>query len=159
LVALSSESTFEAVTRWCTKHGRADFLITQIFFTIMKFMLQAGGILGALAVALGAFGAHALRGMLDASGRADTFETAVKYQFYHAIALVLVGLLMKGAGQDAVRLLGWSGNAFAVGVIIFSGSLYAICFTGITKFGATAPIGGLALIAGWVLLIIAASKL
>ena len=125
----------------------------------MKFMLQAGGILGALAVALGAFGAHALKGMLEASGRSDTFETAVKYQFYHAIALVLVGLLMKGAGQDAVRLLGWSGNAFVVGVIIFSGSLYAICFTGITKFGATAPIGGLSMIAGWILLVLAASKL
>jgi uncharacterized membrane protein YgdD (TMEM256/DUF423 family) len=125
----------------------------------MKFMLQAGGLLGALAVALGAFGAHALKGMLEASGRADTFETAVKYQFYHAIALVLVGLLMKGTGQEAVKLLGWSGNAFVIGVIIFSGSLYAICFTGITKFGATAPIGGLALIAGWILLILAAGKL
>jgi uncharacterized membrane protein YgdD (TMEM256/DUF423 family) len=122
----------------------------------MKFMIQAGGILGALAVA---FGAHALKGMLEASGRSETFETAVKYQFYHALAMVLVGLLMQRAGQDAVRLLGWSGNAFAIGVIIFSGSLYAICFTGITKFGATAPIGGLALIAGWVLLILAAGKI
>lgn len=130
----------------------------------MKFMIQAGGILGALAVALGAFGAHALKGMLEASGRLETFETAVKYQFYHALAMVLVGILMQragspAAGADAVRLLGWSGNAFAIGVIIFSGSLYAICFTGITKFGATAPIGGLALIAGWILLIMAAGKL
>ena len=122
-------------------------------------MIQAGGILGALAVALGAFGAHALKGMLVASGRFDTFETAVKYQFYHALAMILVGLLMKGSGADAVRLLGWSGNAFAVGVVIFSGSLYAICFTGITKFGATAPIGGVSMIIGWVLLIIAAGKL
>ena len=123
-------------------------------------MIQAGGILGALAVALGAFGAHALKGMLEASGRMETFETAVKYQFYHALAMVLVGILMQRAGTtDAVRLLGWSGNAFAFGVIIFSGSLYAICFTGITKFGATAPIGGLALIAGWILLIVAAGKL
>jgi uncharacterized membrane protein YgdD (TMEM256/DUF423 family) len=125
----------------------------------MKFMIQAGGILGALAVALGAFGAHALKGILEASGRSDTFETAVKYQFYHALAMILVGLLMQRAGGDAIRLLGWSGNAFAIGVIIFSGSLYAICFTGITKFGATAPIGGVAFIVGWVLLIIAAGKL
>jgi uncharacterized membrane protein YgdD (TMEM256/DUF423 family) len=125
----------------------------------MKFMIQAGGILGALAVALGAFGAHALKGMLEASGRMETFETAVKYQFYHALAMVLVGILMQRAGEDAVKWLGWSGNAFAVGVIIFSGSLYAICFTGITKFGATAPIGGLLLIAGWILLIMAAGKL
>ncbi|WP_353718583.1 DUF423 domain-containing protein [Dyadobacter sp. 676] len=125
----------------------------------MKFMIQAGGILGALAVSLGAFGAHALKGMLEASGRTETFETAVKYQFYHALALVLVGILMQRAGEDAVKLLGWAGNAFAIGVIIFSGSLYAICFTGITKFGATAPIGGLALIAGWVLLVVAAGRL
>ena len=122
-------------------------------------MIQAGGILGALSVALGAFGAHAFKGMLEAAGRSDTFETAVKYQFYHALAIVLVGLLMRGAGADAIRLLNWSGNAFAVGVVIFSGSLYAICFTGITKFGATAPIGGIALIIGWILLILAAGKL
>ncbi|GLU56726.1 DUF423 domain-containing protein [Dyadobacter frigoris] len=125
----------------------------------MKFIIQAGGIFGALAVALGAFGAHALKGMLEASGRMETFETAVKYQFYHALAMVLVGLLLQRAGEDAVKLLAWSGHAFIFGVIIFSGSLYAICFTGITKFGATAPIGGLLLIAGWILLIMAAGKL
>jgi uncharacterized membrane protein YgdD (TMEM256/DUF423 family) len=134
-------------------------ILHKINYRKMKFMIQAGGILGALAVALGAFGAHALKTMLEASGRSETFETAVKYQFYHALAMVLVGLLMQRAGAEAVKLLGWSGNAFAVGVIIFSGSLYAICFTGITKFGATAPIGGLALIAGWILLILAAGKL
>jgi uncharacterized membrane protein YgdD (TMEM256/DUF423 family) len=109
----------------------------------MKFIIQAGGLFGAIAVALGAFGAHALKGMLEASGRMDTFETAVKYQFYHALAMVLVGLLLQRAGEDAVKLLGWS----------------AICFTGITKFGATAPIGGLLLIIGWILLIMAAGKL
>lgn len=125
----------------------------------MKFMIQAGGILGALAVALGAFGAHALKGMLEASGRTETFETAVRYQFYHAIAMVLVGILLQKTSVDAIKLLNWSGNAFAAGVIIFSGSLYAICFTGITKFGATAPIGGLLLIVGWVLLIFAAGKI
>ncbi|WP_247231567.1 DUF423 domain-containing protein [Telluribacter sp. SYSU D00476] len=125
----------------------------------MKLMIQVGAILGALAVTLGAFGAHALRATLEASGRADTFETAVKYQFYHAIMLVVVGLLMQRAGVDATRWLGWSGYAFIGGVLIFSGSLYTICFTGITKFGAVAPIGGLLLIAGWVLLLLAAGKL
>jgi uncharacterized membrane protein YgdD (TMEM256/DUF423 family) len=145
------------LNRWL--HFRQRLTLPLSLYPIsMKFMIQAGGILGALAVALGAFGAHALKGMLEASGRTETFETAVKYQFYHAIAMVLVGLLMQRAGTDAVKLLGWSGNAFAIGVIIFSGSLYAICFTGITKFGATAPIGGLALIAGWVLLILAAGR-
>ena len=122
-------------------------------------MIQAGGLLGALAVAIGACGAHALKGMLAASGRSETFETAVKYQFYHALAMVLVGILMQNANTEATRMLGWSGNAFAIGVLIFSGSLYAICFTGITKFGATAPIGGLSMIVGWILLVLAASKL
>jgi uncharacterized membrane protein YgdD (TMEM256/DUF423 family) len=125
----------------------------------MKFMIQAGSLLGVLAVALGAFGAHALKTALEASGRSDTFETAVRYQFYHALALVLVGTLMRNASVDASRWLGWSGYAFAAGVLIFSGSLYTICFTGITKFGAVAPIGGLLMVAGWILLFFAASKI
>lgn len=125
----------------------------------MKFMIQAGALLGTLAVALGAFGAHALKATLEASGRADTFETAVKYQFYHALALVLIGVLLSRADGDAIKWLNWSGYAFAVGVLIFSGSLYTICFTGITKFGAVAPIGGVLMIVGWVLLFLAAGKL
>lgn len=125
----------------------------------MKFMIQAGALLGTLAVALGAFGAHALKATLEASGRADTFETAVKYQFYHALALVLIGVLLSRADGDAIKWLNWSGYAFAVGVLIFSGSLYTICFTGITRFGAVAPIGGVLMIVGWVLLFLAAGKL
>ncbi len=124
----------------------------------MKFMLQSGALLGAIAVALGAFGAHALKATLEASGRADTFETAVKYQFYHAIALVLIGVLLSKADASVAKWLHWSGYAFAVGVLIFSGSLYTICFTGITKFGAVAPIGGVLLILGWVMLFVAAGK-
>lgn len=125
----------------------------------MKFALISGSLLGALGVMLGAFGAHALKGMLEASGRMDTFETAVKYQFYHAIALVLVGLLLQRADVDAARWLNWAGLAFLAGTFIFSGSLYAICFTGITKFGATAPIGGLLMIAGWLFLAFSAMKM
>ncbi len=122
-------------------------------------MLQLGSVIGALAVAIGAFGAHALKASLEASGRADTFETAVKYQFYHAIAIVLVGILLSRADAGAMKWLNWAGYAFASGVLIFSGSLYTICFTGITKFGAVAPIGGLLMIAGWVLLFVAAGRL
>lgn len=125
----------------------------------MKFFLQAGAMFGALAVVLGAFGAHALKASLEAANRLDTFETAVKYQFYHAIALVLTALLLKSGGAEATRLLTWSGYSFIGGILIFSGSLYAICFTGITKFGATAPIGGLLMILGWVLLFLSAGKL
>ncbi|GAB4043692.1 DUF423 domain-containing protein [Spirosoma litoris] len=121
----------------------------------MKFFIQAGAALGLLGVALGAFGAHALRAMLEASGRTATFETAVKYQFYHALGLVLVGLLMHtfGSNETIVKLLNWSGYAFLGGVLIFSGSLYILCFTGITWLGAITPIGGLCMIVGWALLL------
>jgi uncharacterized membrane protein YgdD (TMEM256/DUF423 family) len=121
----------------------------------MKVFIQAGAILGLIGVALGAFGAHALRTMLESTGRVATFETAVKYQFYHALALVLVGVLIQlvGSNLSAVRLLGWAGYSFLGGTLIFSGSLYVLCFTGITWLGAITPIGGVALIAGWALLL------
>ena len=114
-----------------------------------KFFLQAGSLLGAIGVMVGAFGAHALKPMLVASGRFETFETAVRYQFYHALALVLVGILAK---EFTTKTLNYSGHCFLVGTLIFSGSLYLICFTGITAFGAVAPIGGTLLVVAWLLL-------
>ncbi len=121
-----------------------------------RLILQLAAVLGALTVAIGAFGAHGLRPMLEASGRFETFETAVRYQFYHLLALLAVGALATARpdlrGLDTVALL------WLAGIVIFSGSLYAICFTGITKFGAVAPLGGLLLIAGWVRLFIAVSR-
>ncbi len=122
---------------------------------MQKLFLIAGAVLGALAVALGAFGAHALSDMLEASGRTDTFETAVKYQFFHALALLLLGVLMFNIKNAWMNYAGYS---WLGGVIIFSGALLLICFTGITKFGMVAPIGGLLLIAGWVLLAIGTAK-
>jgi uncharacterized membrane protein YgdD (TMEM256/DUF423 family) len=116
-----------------------------------KFFLIAGSLLGASGVGLGAFGAHALKASLEAAGRFDTFETAVRYQFYHALALVAVGILMNQY-PEAARTLGWSGWAFLLGTLVFSGSLYLICFTGIRAFGAVAPIGGLGMVLGWALL-------
>jgi uncharacterized membrane protein YgdD (TMEM256/DUF423 family) len=114
-----------------------------------KFFLLSGSVLGLLGVAIGAFGAHALKAVLEAAGRADTFETGVRYMFYHAIALVLVGILSKEFPGNTIN---WSGNAFILGTLIFSGSLFLICFTGINVFGAVAPIGGTFLIIGWTLL-------
>lgn len=121
---------------------------------MFKLFIQSGALLGLLGVALGAFGAHALRATLTASGRADTFETAVKYQFYHALALLAVGILMQvfASNPAAVRFLNIAGYLFLAGVIIFSGSLYILCFTGITTFGAITPIGGVLMIIGWALL-------
>jgi uncharacterized membrane protein YgdD (TMEM256/DUF423 family) len=120
-----------------------------------KSFIQSGAILGALAVAFGAFGAHALKEMLTASNHFDTYETAVRYQFYHALALILVGILAKDFSSKFIK---YAGNAFLIGVIIFSGSLYAICFTGIKMFGAVAPIGGLSFIIGWILLFFTVKK-
>jgi uncharacterized membrane protein YgdD (TMEM256/DUF423 family) len=114
-----------------------------------KFFLLSGSVLGLLGVAIGAFGAHALKAMLESAGRADTFETGVRYMFYHAIALVLVGILSKEFPGNTIN---WSGNAFLLGTLIFSGSLFLICFTGINVFGAVAPIGGTLLVIGWALL-------
>ena len=121
----------------------------------MKFFIQAGAVLGLLGVAIGAFGAHAVRAMLETSGRAAPLETPVKYQFYHAIALVLIGMLLHlfGSNPTIVKLLSWSGYSFLGGVLIFSGSLYLLCFTGVTWLGAITPLGGLGMIAGWALLL------
>lgn len=115
-----------------------------------KLFLILGSTLGGLAVMIGAFGAHALKNLLESSGRYETFETAVKYQFYHALALILLGILMLNFKHNYYNYAGYS---FTIGTIIFSGSLYILCLTGITKFGMITPIGGLFLIAGWALLL------
>lgn len=114
-----------------------------------KFFILAGVVSGFLGVSLGAFGAHALKDFLAASQRADTFETAVKYMFYHGLALILTGVLQKEFPVAAINNAGW---AFLIGIIIFSGSLFLLCATGIKILGAITPIGGVAMIVGWVLL-------
>ena len=122
-----------------------------------RLLLQLAGLFGALGVAIGAFGAHALHDTLMRAGRLDTFETAVRYQFYHALALLAVGVLW--AARPELRALGTTGALWAGGIVVFSGSLYALCFTGITKLGAVAPIGGLLLLGGWVYLLLAVREL
>ena len=122
-----------------------------------RLLIQLAAIFGGLGVAIGAFGAHALHDMLVKAGRADTFETAVRYQFYHALAALAVGMLW--ATRPELRSLGTTGALWLGGIMVFSGSLYALCFTGVTKLGAVAPIGGLLFLAGWVSLILAVRKL
>ena len=112
-----------------------------------RLLLQLAALLGGLGVAIGAFGAHALHDTLVRAGRLDTFETAVRYQFFHVLALVAVGVLW--TVRPELRTLGTTGWLWLGGIIVFSGSLYALCFTGITKLGAVAPVGGLLLLAGW----------
>jgi uncharacterized membrane protein YgdD (TMEM256/DUF423 family) len=113
---------------------------------VMAFRL--GAVLAASGVGLGAFGAHGLAARLGQLGTAATFETAARYHMYHALALVALAALpiWEGNGR-AVYMLA----AFGFGVLIFSGTLYTLALTGIKWLGAITPIGGVFLIAGWVL--------
>jgi uncharacterized membrane protein YgdD (TMEM256/DUF423 family) len=104
-----------------------------------------GSLFGFLAVALGAFGAHALRARLNPADLA-IFETGVRYQMYHALALLLVALLLARAGNGASPLAGWG---FTVGIVVFSGSLYLMVLTGERWLGAVTPLGGVAFLVGW----------
>lgn len=108
-----------------------------------------------LAVALGAFGAHALKARLLASGRLDTYNLAVEYQFYHALALLAVGLAAQNTPSTLLRSAAW---CFLGGILIFSGSLYILSIFDVPMAGAITPIGGTAFIAGWLLLALAFAK-
>lgn len=116
-----------------------------------KLWLALGAGYGLLGVVLGAFGAHALRDRLSAE-MLRVWETAVQYQFWHALALLALGLL---ASRLAGAWLTAAGAAFAVGILLFSGSLYLLAFSGVRVLGAVTPFGGLFLIAGWVCLLVA----
>ncbi len=120
-----------------------------------KTTLILAAILGALSVGIGAFGAHSLEATLTANGRLETYETAVKYQFYHALAIFLLGILMINLNSSYFGYAAWS---FLIGTIIFSGSLYVLSITNITWLGAITPIGGLAFILGWIFLALGVNK-
>lgn len=119
-----------------------------------QLALLCGAIYGFLGVALGAFGAHGLRERLTPE-LLTVWKTAVEYQFYHALALLLVGLL---ASQRPSIALTNAGICFALGVLIFSGSLYTLALSGQRWLGAITPIGGLLFLGGWALLFWAALK-
>lgn len=118
--------------------------------------LALGALYGLLGVALGAFGAHALRTRLSADLLA-VWKTAVEYQMFHALALLGVGLLLR-SGTPPSPLLTLSGTCFAAGVLLFSGSLYALALSGVRVLGAITPLGGLLFLAGWALLLVVALK-
>lgn len=107
-----------------------------------------GAILGALGVAAGAFGAHALKARLTPEMLA-VFETGVRYHLIHALGLLAAAWASARWPSPAIRAAGW---LFVVGVVLFSGSLYVLCLTGIRGLGVITPIGGVAFIAGWLLL-------
>ena len=114
-----------------------------------RTFLLIGALAGCIGVMFGAFGAHALRNRLSPEMLA-VFETGVRYQMYHAFAVLIVALAAARFDGWLVRAAGW---AFTAGIVLFSGSLYALALTGMTTLGAVTPIGGLAFLVGWVLLI------
>ena len=117
-----------------------------------RTFLLIGALAAFLGVALGAFGAHALRARLSPQSL-EVFETGVRYQMYHAFAVLIVALALVRLDGWIVRTAGW---LFTVGIVLFSGSLYVVALSGIRAFGAITPIGGLAFLAGWGLLVWAA---
>ncbi|MDJ0703843.1 MAG: DUF423 domain-containing protein [Leptolyngbyaceae cyanobacterium MO_188.B28] len=119
-----------------------------------RVFLAIAAVLGALSVAGGSFAAHALKSQLTERSLA-IFETGVRYQMYHALALLMVALLLSRAEAGQPWLIA-SGVMFIAGVAIFSGSLYALSLSGIKWMGAIAPIGGLAFLTGWALLALSA---
>jgi uncharacterized membrane protein YgdD (TMEM256/DUF423 family) len=114
-----------------------------------KNTIFIGAILLAISVAIGAFGAHGLKSLLLENNRLETFDTANKYQFYHAFAIILCGILANQYPEKNFKLIS---HLFLLGIIIFSGSLYILCLSNINWLGAITPLGGVLFIIAWVLL-------
>jgi uncharacterized membrane protein YgdD (TMEM256/DUF423 family) len=117
-----------------------------------RTFLLAGAVAGLIAVAFGAFGAHGLRGRLTPDMLA-VFETGVRYHMYHALALLLTAALAPRLDGRAIVAAGW---CFVAGIVLFSGSLYLLAVTGIRALGVVTPVGGVAFLAGWACLAVAA---
>ena len=117
-----------------------------VAFAAMNLLGALGAASALCSVALGAFGAHALKSRLSIDSL-GIFETAVRYQMFHALALLVLGAFPR----SQVLLAGW---LFVAGTILFSGSLYALALTGIRGFGAITPVGGLCFLAGWAALVV-----
>lgn len=116
-----------------------------------KPILMTASVFMALAVAIGAFGAHGLKSHLSVE-MIQIYKTGVEYHFYHALGLLLVGVLSISLPSE---LLKWSALFLIAGIVLFSGSLYVLALTGITWIGAITPFGGIGFIAGWMLLFMA----
>ncbi|MGF6490739.1 DUF423 domain-containing protein [Pseudomonas frederiksbergensis] len=122
---------------------------------MLRGFLMLAAFFGFTGIALGAFAAHGLKSRLSAEYLA-IFHTGVTYQLVHTLALLGVALL---ATQIPGRLITWAGASFAIGILLFSGSLYLLTITGISKLGIVTPFGGLAFLVGWVCLGLAAWRL
>jgi uncharacterized membrane protein YgdD (TMEM256/DUF423 family) len=114
-------------------------------------VLAISGVLIALATIFGAFGAHALKTHVS-QDRLQVYETAVRYHFFHALGLLAIGVLLRSLDSELLR---WSAVCIVVGIVLFSGSLYLLTFGAPRIMGIVTPLGGLALIAGWILFAVA----
>jgi uncharacterized membrane protein YgdD (TMEM256/DUF423 family) len=120
-----------------------------------KATLLSGALLALLSVTLGAFGAHILKSVLTAAGRMETFELAVRYQFYHAFALLVAGILQHTFPTPWFK---YASLSTFPGVLLFSGSLLAFCFTGVSALGIITPFGGVLLMLGWAFMLVGILK-
>lgn len=124
--------------------------------TFSRWILAAGAAFALIAVLSGAFAAHGLKATLDAQQLA-LFETGARYQMYHALALLLVGVIAT-VPQISGRPLQLAAFAFILGIVLFSGSLYLLALSGIRWLGAITPLGGISFLLGWLALIVAALR-
>jgi len=119
-----------------------------------RTLVGVGALLGFLGVAAGAFGAHAIRERVTPE-RLDNWKTAADYQLWHALATIASGLIAVRWASGSAAAAGW---CFVAGVVVFSGSLYALALTNRRKLGAVTPIGGVLFLVGWALLVVAAIR-
>jgi len=127
--------------------------VTQLPARLMRLPLVAGALFALLAVMAGAFGAHGLRNLVSERGL-EVFQTAVTYQMYHALALLLVAALSAVALLPQ-SLLAFASGFFVAGILLFSGSLYVLALTDVHWLGPVTPVGGACFMVGWILLVIA----
>jgi len=116
---------------------------------MVKVWLLSAAISGFLSVALGAFGAHSLKNVLDEYGK-SIYEKAVIYQMFHTLALLAVGLLQHHSKESSFSIAGWG---FLIGILLFSGTLYLLAISGIKWLGMITPLGGVAFLVGWIFLL------
>lgn len=123
----------------------------------MKIFITLGSLLAFLSVAFGAFGAHVLKARLG-DHYLSIFQTGVQYQMFHSLGLILIGILASSVIRGSAGTLQWAGWLMVLGVVLFSGSLYALSISRVDVLGAITPFGGVAFLVSWALVILAATR-
>lgn len=141
----------EALARLCTTATKWSPMSTNR--QSASFALAAAGILGLTAVTLGAFGAHALKQVLIERGMTVAWETGSRYHLMHTVAVLGIAAWLRGAAEETSRALPWAVRLWCAGTLLFSGSLYWLAVGGPRWLGPVTPLGGVALIAGWLLVL------